>query len=418
MQDVLPPHEKSIRQIPVPAGRKRMSAYDVPEQKLGRERGPRKTSLILWIAAGIVVCTLVGLLLAALFEGASITVTPRAQSVILNDTLTASPNAPTDSLAYETLSLDRQTSRDIPARGTTQVERRASGGITIYNAYGKEPQKLIKNTRFETQDGKIYRINESVTVPGATTLADKSIRPGEITVTVYADSAGEEYNHGATTFTIPGFKGDPRFDKFSAKSTTAITGGYIGEEKIVADADLSEALASMHTELTQSLNEALVAELPVGYILLPSTIALAFTESPREQGGGETAKVILMGHAKAAMVREKDLAGEIAKKHVEGYAGEALLFRDKNALSVTTPPVAILGDDALTLTLSGEPVLVWQFDSESLKVALAGKDRAAFETAIATFKPAIARAEASIRPFFKSAFPSDPEDIEVYVEEN
>ena len=46
------------------------------------------------------------------------------------------------------------------------MERKASGQIIVYNAYNDNNQKLIKNTRFETPDGKIYRIQASIIVPG------------------------------------------------------------------------------------------------------------------------------------------------------------------------------------------------------------------------------------------------------------
>lgn len=420
MQDVLPPSEtRSIRKIPVPPGRKKVSVQPppIPDQDFSYEdRRPRRGSLALWIVAGVIVCALVGLLLMYFFEGAEVTVHARQQSVTLSGEMTASPDAPVGELSYKTISIERTASRTVPATGSAHVERRATGQITIYNAYSKDPQKLIKNTRFETPDGKIYRIGDSITVPGATTLADKSVKPGEITVEVAADSPGPSYNNDPTTFTIPGFKGDPRYDKFYAKSVTALTGGFSGEEPIVSEDDLDEATAAMQSELLGALGEGLTAELPAGYLAIQGAAAPRFESAPREVVDGGSVKLSMTGTLTGAIIREKDFAAEVATQQVVGYQGESLLFADPKAvaLSIATAP-SDLGESALTFSIAGEPMLVWQFDQTSLKNALAGKDRSAFDTVIESYKPAISRADASIRPFFKGSFPENPDDITVTI---
>ena len=49
-----------------------------------------------------------------------------------------------------------------------EVNQKAQGELTVYNNYSEAPQILIKNTRFQTEDGKIFRIGDSITVPGKT----------------------------------------------------------------------------------------------------------------------------------------------------------------------------------------------------------------------------------------------------------
>jgi hypothetical protein len=69
----------------------------------------------------------------------------------------------------------------------------AKGTVRIINNYSR-PQTLVKITRLLTADGKLYRIDKTITVP------PKS----EMSVGVYADQPGQEFAIGPTKFSIPG----------------------------------------------------------------------------------------------------------------------------------------------------------------------------------------------------------------------
>ena len=131
------------------------------------------------------------------------------------------------------MQLSAEESGLIAATGITSGGQYASGKITVYNNYSSAPQKLIANTRFQTSDGKIYRIKGAISVPGM----------GVTEATVYADRAGEEYNIGPADFTIPGLKGGPRFEKVFAKSKSAMSGGTSGNVRIVKKEDLDSVRA-------------------------------------------------------------------------------------------------------------------------------------------------------------------------------
>lgn len=69
----------------------------------------------------------------------------------------------------------------------------AKGTVRIINKYSRS-QTLVKTTRLLTADGKLYRIDKTVTVASNQ----------EVSVGVYADQPGVEYAIGPTRFTIPG----------------------------------------------------------------------------------------------------------------------------------------------------------------------------------------------------------------------
>jgi len=96
---------------------------------------------------------------------------------------------------------------------------RAYGTMTIFNDTDI-PQRFIRNTRFESPNGKIFRIPQSVTIPAKTGNV-----PGSITSTVFADTTGPEYNIPPTNFTVPGFKGTDRYNLFYGRSYQPMSGG-------------------------------------------------------------------------------------------------------------------------------------------------------------------------------------------------
>jgi Holliday junction resolvasome RuvABC endonuclease subunit len=287
--------------------------------------------------------------------------------------------------------------------------------ITISNAYSTAPQRLIANTRFEAPDGKMYRIHDSVDVPGATKKADGTLMPGTMSITVYADSPGAEYNRGLTTFTIPGFKGDPRYSKFSAQAQ-AITNGFVGNEPVVATADLQKAQNDLQKGLTDALQNAASTQIPKEFMLVPGTLKVTFSNITKTPLANGTVNLSQTAQASGYVIRMSDLAAVVAKQKIQGYNGEAVAFADTAQVAVSLSSTSTPG--LITLALSGSPNIVWQFDPNSLKQALVGKPKSAFETIVQSFAPAIectkdTPCKASVRPFWSSSFPSDASKITI-----
>ncbi len=429
MRDMTPPGDRSIRNIPVPAGHRsiRKVPLSTPTQPMYEEdyseserpsakksrRGFMGSRFFWVLIAVVVICATVGLLMSTLFAGATITVSPRSATVTVPATLQAQLNAPAGSLPYQVISASRVASTSVPASGTKQVSLPASGPMTIYNTTAAS-QDLVANTRFQAPDGKIYRVHADVSIPAA-----KGSTPGTVTVTVYADVPGVEYNRTAETqFTIPGFKGTAKFDKFYAKAP-ALSGGFVGMQPSVSDTDLASAQQALKQGLSDAINNMMENEVPKQFIAIPGTLVITYDTITQTPGANGTAVLSQTANASASVVDASMLASTIAKQTVEGYAGEALAFADLSQISIavaTTSKVA----GSMTLALSGNPKLVWQFDPNALQQALLGKPKAQFETILKSFAPAISCSsatpcKASIRPFWSSSFPSTPAKISVEV---
>jgi hypothetical protein len=115
-------------------------------------------------------------------------------------------------------------SKQFPATGSAIKETKATGVIRIYNNYSSASQSLTKGTRFVSAEGNVFKLIKAETVPGAIVEKGK-ISPSYVDVQVEAAEAGESYNIGSTTFSIPGFSGGPKYTAFYGKSFADMSGG-------------------------------------------------------------------------------------------------------------------------------------------------------------------------------------------------
>ena len=403
--------ERSIRNIPL---HRRARAHIQPEEDMHPRPRRRRSRRFLYIVLGVVaVCALFGILISTVFAGATIVVYPRVEKVSLPATLLAQPNAPIGTLPYQTISVTRSASVSVPASGTKKVSRPASGVLTVSNSFSSASQRLIANTRFEAQDGKIYRIRDSITVPGGSTA-----KPGTASATVYADSAGPDYNKSAgAVFTIPGFKGDPRYSKFSATAEGAISGGFTGDEPAIADSDLAAAKTALQQKLDADARAAAAAGIPEGSVAIPGTLAVSFMDLMQTPGANKTATLSQSASATGVIVRQGDLASAIARSELKTYNGESVLFGDVSNMDLSLATTSKRSDGTITLALKGNATLIWQFDKNALVAALLGKGKTEFQDVVRSFQPAITKADASIRPFWHGKFPGDITKISIKVVE-
>lgn len=422
-----PPGERSIRNISV--GHRRHARPAVVEDHSERELPPdgpaelprrhrRRRPRRFWVLslAVIAVCAVLGLLISTVFAGATVTVNPRTETVSVPPTLDAAPSAPIGTLSYQTVTVTRSADVSVPAEGTQRVSRPASGTIVISNTYSTASERLIANTRFKAPDGKIYKIRDSITVPGMS-----GGKAGTLSVTVYAESPGPDYNKsGPVNLSVAAFveNNNPRASKVTAVAQNGFSGGFVGDEPSVAPAALSEAKTALQQQVDADARAAAAAEIPEGYAAIPGTLEVSFGDLMQAAGANKTAKLTQSATATGIIVRESDLASAIARRTVEGYQGEAVAFAEAAGLDVEMASTSKRSDGTISLTLRGQATLVWQFDPLALSQALAGKSKSEFLTVIGAFRPAVAQADASIRPFWQGKFPSDPGKIKVKLADN
>ena len=252
-----------------------------------------------------------------LFSSVTVKLTPKQEFVTINTGFRAQQSG-VGVLPFEIMQINYEESKLVSSTGKEKTSGKASGRIVIYNSFSSQPQILVKNTRFETPDGKIYRIKSAITVPGAK-VTDGKIVPSSIEATVYADQFGEEYDIGLTDFTIPGFKGGPRYEKFYARSKTEMVGGFDGVVAVVTDEDLSRVREETRKKIEAYFTENAEKQVPEEFLLYGDDSTVEFVESESNPKAGdrvESFEYKQEGRAVYFLIKESDLSKEIVSKYV------------------------------------------------------------------------------------------------------
>lgn len=374
---------------------------DTPEGPYddGGRRFPYETALIVLL----IIAAAVGAMYW--FAGAQVKVTPTANSAFVSGDFTATAGA--GDLPFEVITIEKTAGTPVPAESTETANDPAQGKITILNAQ-PEAQTLIKNTRFETPEGLIYRIPDSVSIPAGSASA-----PGTLEVTVYADAAGESYNIGPTTFTVPGLRGSAAFETVTARSEGPMTGGFSGTRPSVSQATRASQDTKNRAALETSLREGAMEALPDGYVLVPGASFVSYAPAPDVTGNDNSVTVTTRGTMQAVIFPQAALAKAIAYKVVGSYAGQPISIPNVDGLTLTPATEgAPVGLDTFSFSLSGNTTLVWDVDPTRIAGAVAGKSRDAARTTLQSF-PEVASATLVLRPFWSGSFPNDPSDITV-----
>lgn len=430
MQDMVPNNKRSIRNIDTKtsseeraedtASRERVhrSNHLPPQPRRMRSEG-RLQKFLLWVVGGIVLVALIVIVLSFGFSGAQLAITPRTESVTLDAEFRAYASAPSGELPFEVITQTRSLSKVVPASGETNVEEKASGTIVVFNDFDESDQRLIANTRFETPEGLIYRIQEAIIVPGQYTNEEGEVVPGSIEVEVYADEAGEEYNVGLTDFTIPGFEenNDPRFFKFFARSKSPLEGGFVGVQKTVSEEDEADARAELQSQLQDALSASVVADLEDTVVLYDDALFTTFETQPIEADpqNPDQALIVETGTVHAVVFDISELARHIAREVVATYSGESVAFDPFDTLTFTIPEKGTYSPNSLEIVefmLEGEGNVTWVYDEERLIADLAGKHKRDVDMVLSAY-PSIERAEINLRPFWRNTFPQDGDKFKI-----
>ncbi len=455
VQDVLPPENKSIRNIPVPSRRRntitttyrdqvtntpnippinnshveRVSSSTEQEtvEKTYQNIPPTDTSAILqtptpkkrnsktkkWLL-GVVAVIVLLFSISFLFVSAQINITPKKETVNLDKILVAK-KIPTDTeLGYEIITLSKESGKKVDTQGEEKVEKKASGKIVVYNKNSASSQKLIANTRFETTSGLIYRINDTITIPGYTKKGT-DIVPGSITVTVYADKVGEGYNIGLTDFTIPGFKDDPRFKTIYARSESPMQGGFSGTVKKVTPETLTKTQGELENELKETLSKEISSQIPEAFIMYPGTMSFAFENMPQTESTNTSVKVNERGTVTALILNKNILSSVLSTETLTQAKPDEVYISNIENLDVSFPAASTLSNtqtNDVNISVKGNALFVWVIDKEKIKKDLSGKPQKNLGSILSTH-PEVEKAKVILRPFWKRSFPKDTGKIQV-----
>lgn len=322
-------------------------------------------------------------------------------------------------IPLEYFEMSRNINQTFKTTEVKNIESKAKGVIRIYNAYNSSSQTLVATTRFMSPDGKIFRLIDKVVVPGAK-IENGKIIPSYIDAEVVADKPGESYNIGPTKFTIPGFQGTPRYETFYGESLKPMTGGYIGETKIVGQSDVNKAKQKILDIAFVSLNEELKSKIPPTAVVLDDAKQLILVESTTTPKIGEkadefelSAKVVL----KSLVFDENDIKKlfEILARQENSQLNDKELF--KYSFNYGAPRVDFSDKKLLSFPVLAKLTFRDKVNEAEFKNQLSGKSTKELEDFFRQYKT-IEKVDIFIWPSFLKFMPLNNDRIQVMVDEN
>lgn len=377
---------------------------------------PRRSRGFIW---AIVVLALLVLFVAVsyAFEGATVTVTPKEKTATLDNSFTAEKDAVETGLPFEVVALSGEESKTFTGTEKRTANDKATGTVVIYNEFSTAAQPLLIETRLETKDGKIFKTDKAVKVPGYTTKGNEIV-PGSIEVGIHADVPGPSYNIKASDFTILGFKGSPKYTKIYARSKTATSGGATGELYTLTAEEKTKAKSELIDALKDKLMKQAVSQIPEGFVYYPGGVVYDIDESSLSfEGESSTVTGTAKGKISIILFDQKKLTSAIAKAAVSQYDGLPVTIPELRDINMSLKTLSIDPTTAkqIPFKMEGDVHIVWDVDGSQLAEDLAGKDKNTEARGILESWKGIDTAEILIRPFWKHSLPSKSADINVTV---
>lgn len=407
VQDIEP--NKQVQQ-----SEKKSDHGDNDDRPPRRSRDKRAATYGMWFI-GIVAVLLVFFLLSVVFAETTVTVTPRTAPISVNDSFSAQPSGTGTSsagtLTYSVVSVSNTATRTATSSGSQYREERAQGEITVYNEYSDSSLNLVPNTRFEAPNGNIYRTQSSLKVPGR-----NDGQPGKVTVPVIASEAGSSYNlSGDVRFSVPGFDGTPQEGQVYAKLGSPITGGVADEVPVVSTSTKQEIAESVSETLRSGLDRELSDKIP-GRMIVYNDSRFYTTDTSLDTSGQSQAEVTVSGTLKAVGFDRRELSIFLANNSgINATADSNVEIQNLESFEFTpssTDEFEPTGQTPLEFELSGESLVVWQYNKQALARDLQSLQRNQINDVLKKY-PSIQSATVNTRPFWKRQLPQNPSEITI-----
>jgi hypothetical protein len=329
-----------------------------------------------------------------------------------------------EAIPAKLISVTAEVSENINSSGSKSLSsQKARGTITIHNEFSSVSQPLVATTRFESGDGKIFRLEKGITVPG-TTIVNGETKPGAIEAVVAADAPGEDYNIAAGKFTIPGFKGNGngKYDKIYAESSKPMTGGGNsnpeGEKKAITDADINKAKSMIIGKLNDAAKVNIKNSAGSGMVVLDDAINTEDATYTLSNSAGETVdKFNIKGQAKASAIvfSEADLKDMIGK--IIAKSGNGKVSLDSDSMAITYGK-ASSNFDAGTIIIKAHGVIkvIPDINPDDLRKGILGKSNDELGAYMGAY-PDVAKVDVTYwPPFMNKKIPLYEKRVEIKIE--
>lgn len=351
-----------------------------------------------------------------LFLKAVVTVNPRMQDLTLNENLSASLNGGVDVLPFDLIVISGEEDKIVQTTEEKDVLEKAKGIVLIYNTFSSKTQRLDIDTRLLGSNGKIYKTNKVIVVPGM-----GGGTPGFVEVGIYGADAGEEYNSGPLDFTIFGFKGTPKYSKFYARSKGEIAGGFKGKMPVISDAQKLVIINDLKTTLQTKLFQKATDQIPEGFILFKDAVFFHTDDSNIKfsvlTSSDDNITIKIKGTLYGFLFNKEKLAKKIAENSINDYDGSVVYasnIQDLTFFLSNKDNISFGSVKNIDFNLKGVTKIIWKLDESKFIADLLGKSKKDFRQILLQYAN-IDSANLTISPFWKMSLPDKIKDIKVFV---
>ena len=308
-----------------------------------------------------------------------------------------------------------EVSKVVKSSGEKEIKERERGRIRVYNSYSSEPQTLVKTTRFISEDGKIFRTTETIVVPGAK-VEGGEIVGSSIFVNVEGSETGAEYNIGPSSFSIPGFKGTPKYLAFYGKSEESMSGGKIAKVKVITENDYNTVVSHIERDLKTQSTESLKSLIPAGFFVPDEAYEISDVSIISQSKIGDEAEAFsVLGRVslKAFAILEKDAFDLLSNDFTSRFP--AMRLSDNQAKMTFDVKSKDFKDGIIGITLSSNMEAFAVISVDEMKEKVIGKSEVDVRRVLSSY-PGVKEAKVTFWPFWVNSIPDDSSRIEIIIE--
>ncbi len=338
-----------------------------------------------------------------------------AAVTVLTSAATAVVNQNALTLPGQLLTAKKNLVMSFKAEGTTeQVDGYAEGTLTVFNGYSKTAQAFVKNTGFESPDGKIFRGLNAFTVPGAKTV-NGELQPSSIDIKVRAEKPGDAYNISLSSdlWMIPKLKA-PLYGKFYATMKEPMSGGFSGTKVVPQEDDITNAKAKVAQPLRNALETQMALSGSENFKLLSEAVRFEVTNQTvvNSTSSDGTFAVFSEGTLSELVFDEGML--KQALMELAGISNGEDMQINGFILEYTTT-TANFSDGKLVFSVSGSFSIQQKIDLDRLRSQVAGQNENDLKATLFSI-PGLERANISFWPFWVTQVPESAGKIDFVVQ--
>lgn len=353
------------------------------------------------------------------FEKADISIKQRHQQIDYNgEQFIASKSSSSGNIDFEIMIVPEKRTKNITLTEPKEVSEYAKGEIILFNEYSTTAQNIVSSTMLADPDGKTYKLDKAITIPGYKTDEKGKIIKGQVSVTITAFLPGDVYNGSPDKLYLNAFKGTEKYEKIYGQLKAPLSGGASGLVYTLNEKDKENVKKIAETSFKEELYDKVKALVPEGYILYEGATNFSYKSPDNFYSKEADAKVEIEGTLAVVLLKEKSLMQSIIQTSIpkisEDEMKEIKISGLENFIFNFTNMDQQITKDTVSIpfTLSGDIDAVWYSNPDLLKSKLLGVHK---DDTLAIFRqdPGISSAMVKIFPPWQKNLPENIDKINI-----